>query len=340
MLAPHGRAGKGPGVRRFSSIYMLALPILATACVGVEPELTTPSRPNDPVGSSNGNSSNGNAENGDADGGTTLTNTESGNGDAQVPRWTVPADAPPSTSYTISNTPDGALVTDSLTGLTWQDNAEPTSQPWNDANAYCNDLAYGGSSEWRLPTRMEAISVLTFDPTMSKAPTFAPVFSSVSGPNCFWTSTAHLYSPTGHWVVDVLVGAVEDASTTKCAARCVRGAIATPVGARYERIGTDFVRDRSTGLLWERAKAGRTSWATADRRCKDIVVDGHAMRLPGIKELASIVDDTRSSPASFAEFDTASENMFTANTYWFLNFAFGEVKQTSGDARSRCVLGP
>ena len=92
--------------------------------------------------------------------------------------------------------------------------------------------------------------------------------------------------------------------------------------------------DKKPRLLFEPKKC------PADLHAKGVVVDGHTMRLPGIKELASIVDDTHSSPASFAEFDTAWENTFTANTYWFLNFAFGEVKQTSGDARSRCVSGP
>lgn len=325
-------------MRRVFNIQLLALHILTAACVGVDPELTTPSGPNDPVRGSNGNA----LADASADGSTPVPGTESPNGEAEqsLPRWTVPADAPPSTSYTVRNTPDGALVSDNLTGLTWQDTAAPTARSWDDANAYCNDLSYGGSPEWRLPTRMEAITVLTFDPSTSKAPSFAPVFSTVGGSECFWTSTPHLYSPTGHWIVDVLVGAVEETSNKKCAARCVRGVKATPVGVRYERVGADFVRDRSTGLLWERAKAGRSSWAAASTRCTRIVVDGHTMRLPGIKELSSIVDDTRSSPASFAEFDTAAENTFTANTYWFLNFAFGELKQTSGDARSRCVSGP
>ena len=60
-----------------------------------------------------------------------------------------------------SNT-DDCMLKDNLTGLIWTEgypvasSAPTTTQAnWYDAVAHCNNLTYGGRSDWRLPTQME-----------------------------------------------------------------------------------------------------------------------------------------------------------------------------------------
>jgi hypothetical protein len=51
------------------------------------------------------------------------------------------------------------VVLDEVTGLMW---AKAQSQPLShdDAAAYCGGLSAGGYCDWRLPTRIEAVSIL------------------------------------------------------------------------------------------------------------------------------------------------------------------------------------
>jgi len=57
---------------------------------------------------------------------------------------------------------NGDLVYDSKTELTWQ--SSPSSQKfnWSDAQNYCNNLSYGGQSDWRLPNIYELKSLVDY----------------------------------------------------------------------------------------------------------------------------------------------------------------------------------
>src|SRR5690606_8866891 len=75
------------------------------------------------------------------------------------------------------------IVIDNVTGLMWQ--REPSqSQPYEDAASYCAELAVGGFCDWRLPTRIELVSLVdserslpAIDPEFS-VPNFARLLSS------------------------------------------------------------------------------------------------------------------------------------------------------------------
>jgi hypothetical protein len=267
-----------------------------------------------------------------------------GNGDPRWPSWPLPADAPDNASYTLSNGPDGAIVNDNVTGLGWQDTVPTTARNFDDANAYCDALVYDGQSDWRLPTRIEAISIMSFKPTFDGSAVAGPAFSSVSGAGCFWTASRDPQSTTYAFALNIATVSTMQTSST-CVARCVRGgpALGAPIAKQYV-VTVDTVTDPTTGLLWEKTPPETEApFATADARCKALVLGGHTMRLPGVKELSSIVDETKHDPASSGVFGSYSVRMFTSNPEWIVEFTGGSTFQgpTQGFMYwSRCVAGP
>ena len=86
--------------------------------------------------------------------------------------WPMPN--PPSTglpnaaSYDTAST--SGVVKDQVTGLWWQQTLgdNPSGQSWSAAGGYCAALALGGHNDWRVPTRIELVSLLDF--TVAQGP--------------------------------------------------------------------------------------------------------------------------------------------------------------------------
>jgi len=68
--------------------------------------------------------------------------------------------------------------------------------------------------------------------------------------------------------------------------------------ADFTRDGS-VVTDNTTGLQWQDDAIGSTmNWKSAIEQCENLTLDGHSdWRLPNLKELTSIVDDTRFDPS-------------------------------------------
>ena len=118
----------------------------------------------------------------------------------------------PSPRFTI--TLDHLKVTDNKTGLMW------TTAPydcggagctWEQALSYCNNLALGSNSDWRLPHPLELLSLMNYqyaNPAISNAagtghctPSDCPFVIPPIAPNC-WTSTTLVdYPDNAHLVV-------------------------------------------------------------------------------------------------------------------------------------------
>jgi hypothetical protein len=96
--------------------------------------------------------------------------------------------------------PQHEIVRDSVTGLEWQAVAFDKKMTWKEAEKACRDLRLGGHSDWRLPTRVELLTLV--DDTR-----FNPAIDTDAFPNTpsdwFWTSTPYAPNPTDYaWVVD------------------------------------------------------------------------------------------------------------------------------------------
>lgn len=98
---------------------------------------------------------------------TTTTTTSQGggggastsSGDPEWPRWPLTPDGAPTSNYTL----DAETVTDKTTGLMWVRTAPESSQRFAEASAGCEALELAGFDDWRLPTRMELLTLVTYE---------------------------------------------------------------------------------------------------------------------------------------------------------------------------------
>ena len=113
-----------------------------------------------------------------------------------------------------------------------------------------------------------------------------------------------------------------------------------------------MVRDTRTHLMWEdvpHVKEVKITQPRAKTYCSELKLGGHNdWRLPTIKELLSIVDYTRISPATFKVFSYIEDESFywsstpvadADDEYWGVNFKRGESSRASEyyDRYVRCV---
>ena len=89
--------------------------------------------------------------------------------------------------------------------------------------------------------------------------------------------------------------------------------IITAIYADFSKSG-NIVTDSTTVLQWQDDAIGSTmTWAEAIDHCEDLTLDAHSdWRLPNLKELTSLVDDSRLSPS----IDTSIFEHTTSSSYW------------------------
>lgn len=203
------------------------------------------------------------------------------------------------------------VVRDSVTGLEWQRLASKTrARSLDEARAMCESLTMDGGG-FRLPTRIEAISLWNYG-----AP--SPALDVFGAPlRGMWTSSV---SALGNpWIVDGLATTVAKyPSATDPYAyidiRCVRGT--APSGAATISADGDRVFDPSTGLEWQRETSDvpKMSLECGLAYCAAIGSDpARPFRVPTVKELSTIVVAGKSpsiDPSLFP--DTAPEPFMTS----------------------------
>jgi hypothetical protein len=88
-------------------------------------------------------------------------------------------------------------VTDTDTGLVWQQADDGVERNWEDACQYCQDLVFGGYEDWRTPRIDELRTILDYS---RDNPAIDPVFECRSRP--YW-SGKYLRKPPGPRVARV-----------------------------------------------------------------------------------------------------------------------------------------
>jgi hypothetical protein len=237
------------------------------------------------------------------------------------------------------------VVLDQVTGVSWQRDVEPSAgRSWADANRYCQDLALAGKDDWRLPTRLELVSIVdvaAFDPAVDAA-----AFPSTPSFG-FWSGSLHADQPETAWLVyfkDGYTSFNQFAYLTQT--RCARSDHAAAGGATGAHLvaGSDgTVRDGDTGLLWKQSsESGRYTFDTAKAQCEALSFAGHDdWRVPSLTELQTLVDETvvpadngdaaTTGRIDLTKFpDTPGEPYWTSSAYagdpkmaWFVDFRPG-----------------
>ena len=255
------------------------------------------------------------------------------------------------------------VVNDDVTQLTWQRDVPPPTFTWQAAKEQCANLTLAGSGDWRLPTRIELVSLVDFSRASPAIDTdaFIGVAANV------WTATPALGTggpPARAWQVSFSGGGATTiaSETFEGRVRCVRARF--PVGeptSRYRIAGAapgEIVTDLGTGLVWQRDAGDATfSFEEARAHCAALLLEGQGWRVPSVKELQTLVYDARSqapfidteafpdTPAGRAPYWTSSSSATVAGAAWFVNFGTGEsgdVALAAGDVEDqpsfvRCV---
>lgn len=253
------------------------------------------------------------------------------------------------THFTISNVENSGLpneatydvtehwIRDRVTSLVWE--RVPSSEyfGWQEARARCAALELAGRSDFRLPGRIELVTILDF----GRVPVIAAPFDIVRS-DYHWTSTPAAFVAGSAYSVYFGAGetTIARANPGRALVRCVAGPVATLSGPQFEVQG-DRVLDRVTKLAWERAVAPDASWDAANERCASL-----GMRLPSVRELQSIVDENRHMPAADPEvFPDVPPVGFWSSTWrgsdpWYVDFLDGKTfadRPASEALPSRCV---
>lgn len=238
-------------------------------------------------------------------------------------------------------------LTDSVTGLVWQLDPEPIEKAKAAAAAYCDSLDLGGQTDWRLPSRLEYVTVL--DEGLPNGFAMPPPVS-VTTTGGHWTS-----SPTGTAGTSFMVNDNNGTWTvaedwTGALARCVRG----PMLGGSVQVGADTAIDAMTDLEWQRTNLDDSdrNWESALDHCERLEHAGKTdWRLPNIKELATIVDEAA---AESPVVDSATFGDSQALSYWSstpassfgserlalaleTNFGTSSSPKMTELARARCV---
>ena len=85
------------------------------------------------------------------------------------------------------NNADGT-VTDTSTGLMWQQLSVPDTYTWQEALEYCENLNLAGHSDWRLPDRNELLSIVDFN---QYQPAINTTFFPEPLGSFYWSSTSN-----------------------------------------------------------------------------------------------------------------------------------------------------
>ena len=94
-------------------------------------------------------------------------------------------------------------VTDTCTGLMWQQATAQERLAWREAIAYCARLHCAGHSDWRLPNVRELQSIVDYGRSV---PSSDPIFGAESG--WYWSSSTYVLYPSYAWSVNFSVGGV------------------------------------------------------------------------------------------------------------------------------------
>jgi len=241
-------------------------------------------------------------------------------------------------SFTNNN---NGTITDNVTGLMWQqvDGGEMT---FESAISYCNSLTLGGYSGWRLPTPIEAYSILIHQNSNPAINT--TYFSSLTTPGAeyWWTSVYENNSTTKVWCTNAGGGignhpkieTISAGGTKKFHARAVRNVTSPTMITNHFTDNGDTITDNLTQLVWQKIpNTAALTWEQALVYAEGLTIGTSSdWRLPNIKELQSLNNELATNPSVFSPyFSNLGVKFYWSSTTlpnqtlsaWYWSTAFG-----------------
>ena len=212
------------------------------------------------------------------------------------------------------------IVKDENTNLMWlaDRNMLPEGSVDHEvAEDFCENLNYGGYEDWRLPNPKEFLSITESDSLDLATKKF--YFSDILlGGSSYWTSAMFSEGDDVDERVTVLRYSFSDGTMyfgdveSESKVICVRGGSYGTTG--NFTVNEETVWDSDTNLLWQKEPVSGKTWQDALVYCEGLESAGYSdWRLPNRNELASLVDYSKSDPAS-------SFPGMTSNEYWVSTF--------------------
>jgi hypothetical protein len=246
-------------------------------------------------------------------------------------------------SYDTTSTP--GVVIDLVTGLLWQRSLPPSYAGCSgkeamqgdgcthaEAEAYCAQLSLD-ARRWRLPTKIELESLI--DETRSLPAIDRVAFPSPIETGRFWTASpapaigSHLYYNVSFATADTSVSEPSEFLSVRCV-RSVLSASGTPTSHFRVDTATDTVTDTRTELVWQHT-LDPTFFATSEQAQAYCTGLGGGFRLPGLKEMLTLVDPVLPAPSlnrglpavDDAWFFWTTSPALVATGYWLVNLVGG-----------------
>jgi len=245
-------------------------------------------------------------------------------------------------SYTDNG---NGTITDNVTGLMWQ-KVDGGAKTFENAITYCDDLVLGSYSDWRLPTPLEAFSIMNLQNSNPAINTTYFSSPTTPGADYWWTTTLQFGDPNKVWCTNAGGGignkpkteALGAGGTLKYNARAVR-TVTTPttITNHFTDNGDGTVTDNLTQLVWQKIpNANAVTWEEALSYAESLSIASNAnWRLPNIKELQSINNELTTNPSVYApyfsnlgvhnywSFTTLKPNTANPASAWYWNSQFG-----------------
>ena len=230
--------------------------------------------------------------------------------------------------------PEEKTVIDENLRLEWQQTIPMDKYKWNDAIKYCEELAYGGHDDWRLPTVKELVSIVDKG---NEDLTIDTISFPGTPPSNFWALSEYLGSSSYAWRIGFCssCGVGKDPTYDTQYVRCVRGEILPDLSSfnSSSKNGDEIITDSKTGLIWQGNYESGKVWREALSYCENLTYAGYSdWRLPNTNELISLINYEEIYPAS--DFPDMPNNGFWSSDpvysldAWYADFEIGGIYET------------
>jgi len=252
------------------------------------------------------------------------------------------------------------MVKDNVTGLIWENKTDDNSihdkdntYSWYDAQDVfiknLNTNAFGGATDWRLPTIKELASITnlkTYEPAIDKN------FFYNNCVDFYWTSTTSSSYTNISWRINFYSGHDSyDFKSSPYYVTAVRGVQSKSID--HLVVNNDgTITDIDTGLMWQvQVSDIKKNWKDALSYCENLVYAEYSdWRLPDREELRSIVNYSNKNPAIFEQFNdtmleyywSSTTNANYASSAWGIDFKYGDdsySRHKSSEYYVRAVRG-